>query len=191
MSFGPDLKIIIVGTSGTGKTSLFKKYTGRKFSDIYKPSVSSEFYSKNFKYKGKLYKIQMWDVICQKKYASLIKIFSKGSHGCIFLSDATNLQTREDILEWKKSVDKEAVFLDGGKLPSIIVESKCDLIKENQKKNFKKELNEFAEKNEFYGAFLASSKTGENVNKSFHFLLKIIIKRMDDIVSKGKEDFFF
>ena len=50
-------------------------------------------------------------------------------------------------------------------------------------------LNEFTEKNGFDGGFLVSSKTGENVNKSFHFLLKIIIKRMDDIVSKGKEIF--
>ena len=37
------------------------------------------------------------------------------------MSDATNSQTREDTKRWKSFIDEDAVFLDGGKLPYILV----------------------------------------------------------------------
>ena len=61
-NFGNDLKIIVVGNAGTGKTSFVNKWTKNTFSDAYKATIVSEFGYKIFNYQGKFYRIQLWDL---------------------------------------------------------------------------------------------------------------------------------
>ena len=95
-NFRSDLKIIVIGNSGTGKTSFVNRWTKNIFSDTYKATIVSEFGFKIFEADGKLYRIQLWDLAGQDKNAMVTKIFAKDSHGCIVMADATNLQTREE-----------------------------------------------------------------------------------------------
>jgi small GTP-binding protein len=95
-SFRSDLKIIVIGTSGTGKTSFVNKWTKNIFNEAYKATIVSEFGFKIFDYEGKLYRIQLWDLAGQDKNAMVTKIFAKDAHGCVVMSDATNSQTREE-----------------------------------------------------------------------------------------------
>ena len=95
-AFRSDLKIIVIGTSGTGKTSFVNKWTKNIFSDTYKATIVSEFGFKIFEYEGRLYRIQLWDLAGQDKNAMVTKIFAKDAHGCVVMSDATNNQTREE-----------------------------------------------------------------------------------------------
>ena len=95
-SFRSDLKIIVIGTSGTGKTSFVNKWTKNIFSDTYKATIVSEFGFKIFEQEGKLYRIQLWDLAGQDKNAMVTKIFAKDAHGCVVMADATNAQTREE-----------------------------------------------------------------------------------------------
>ena len=94
--FRSDLKIIVIGTSGTGKTSFVNKWTKNIFSDTYKATIVSEFGFKIFEHEGKLYRIQLWDLAGQDKNAMVTKIFAKDAHGCVVMSDATNSQTRDE-----------------------------------------------------------------------------------------------
>ena len=94
--FRSDLKIIVIGTSGTGKTSFVNKWTKNIFSDTYKATIVSEFGFKIFEDNGKLYRIQLWDLAGQDKNAMVTKIFAKDAHGCVVMSDATNSQTRDE-----------------------------------------------------------------------------------------------
>ena len=94
--FRSDLKIIVIGTSGTGKTSFVNKWTKNIFSDTSKATIVSEFGFKIFEENGKLYRIQLWDLAGQDKNAMVTKIFAKDAHGCVVMSDATNSQTREE-----------------------------------------------------------------------------------------------
>lgn len=61
-NFRNDLKIIVVGNSGTGKTSFVNKWTKNTFSDHYKATIVSEFGYKIFELNGKFYRIQLWDL---------------------------------------------------------------------------------------------------------------------------------
>ncbi len=94
--FRSDLKIIVIGTSGTGKTSFVNKWTKNIFSDTYKATIVSEFGFKIFEDGGKLYRIQLWDLAGQDKNAMVTKIFAKDAHGCVVMADATNVSTREE-----------------------------------------------------------------------------------------------
>ena len=88
-SLRSDLKIIVIGASGTGKTSYVNKWTKNIFSEAYKPTIVSEFGFKVFEHEGKLYRIQLWDLAGQDKNSTITKIFAKDSHGCVILSDIT------------------------------------------------------------------------------------------------------
>ena len=90
------LKIIVVGAPYTGKTNYVNKWTKNIFMDDYKATLVSEFGFRVFEHNEKLYRIQLWDLAGNDKDKSLAKIFSKDSHGCVVLSDATNSETREE-----------------------------------------------------------------------------------------------
>ena len=94
-SFRADLKIIVIGPSGTGKTSFINKWIKNSFSDTYKATLFPEFGFKIFEDNGNIYRIQLWDLVGQDRSPAITKIFAKDAHGCIVMSDATNIETRE------------------------------------------------------------------------------------------------
>jgi 50S ribosomal subunit-associated GTPase HflX len=81
-------------------------------------------------------------------------------------------------VKWKNSIDETARFMDGGLIPSILIENKADLISEEELKN-EVAVKEFAEKNNFIGNFRASAKTGLNINESMEYLITKIAERLD------------
>ena len=65
-------------------------------------------------------------------------------------------------IKWKSAVDEVASFLDGGKIPCILVENKIDLLKDRNENDLK--LKRVAQKNGFCGCFRTSAKAGENIS---------------------------
>ena len=175
-----DLKILVVGKSGAGKTSFVNKWTKNKFDETYKATIVSEYSAKIYKYENKLYKINLWDIAGQDHFASITKAFAKGAHGSITMADATEPISLEETQKWKKSLDDSETFADGGKLPNILVQNKVDLLKNNDMK----ELEEFSKKKGFDAFFQTSAKTGYNINESMDKIIDIIIKRNRAIESK-------
>ena len=95
-----DLKIIVIGKSGTGKTSFVNKWTKNEFTEDYKATIVSEYSHKIVDYEGKYYRIQLWDLAGQDRSAKITKSFAKGAHGCVVLCDATKPDTREEYLKF-------------------------------------------------------------------------------------------
>ena len=79
-------------------------------------------------------------------------------------------------------------FYDDEHIPTLLVQSKVDLLSDEEKENME-QLNNFSEQNGFIGCFKTSAKTGENVSESMEFLIKDIIKRLEAINSKGGENY--
>ena len=179
-----ELKIIVIGNSNTGKTSFVNKWTKGTFTDFYKATVVSEFSYKIFQYKEKFYRIQLWDLAGQDQNTTITKIFSKNAHGCLVLCDITNKDTMKDTLKWKESVDESARFIDGGILPSILVENKIDLVEEDVVKE-ETEIKQFAEENKFVGFFRTSVKMGIGVDECMEFLISNILDRIEKCSKEG------
>ena len=187
--FRSDLKIIVIGNAGTGKTSFVNKWTKNIFNETYKATIVSEFGFKIFEDGGKLYRIQLWDLAGMDQNAMVTKIFAKDAHGCVVVCDATNRQTRDETVKWKKSVDEEAVFIDGARLPCILVENKIDLLSDYERDQDDQSLKDFAEKNGFIGCFRSSAKAGINIGEAMEYLIKNIVERMESFASKGNDVF--
>ncbi len=94
-----DLKIIVVGKSGTGKTSFVNKWTKNEFTEAYKATIVSEYSYKIVDYDGRYYRIQLWDLAGQDRSAKITKSFAKGSHGCVVLCEAINISTRDEYVK--------------------------------------------------------------------------------------------
>ena len=95
-SIRSDLKIIVIGSSGAGKTSYVNQWTKNIFQEEYKATIVSEFGFKVFEYQDKLYRIQLWDLGGQDKNSTITKIFAKDSHGCIIVTDAMKPNNLEE-----------------------------------------------------------------------------------------------
>ena len=188
-SINNELKIIVVGNSGTGKTSFVNKWIKGTFDENYKATIVSEFSYKIFDYKDKSYKIQLWDLAGMDQNICITKIFSKDSHGCIVLSDITDKSTLEISKKWKNTVDETARFLDGTNIPSILIRNKIDLLENEDNNDDEEEMKEFCEKNKFLRCFKTSAKTGTNIDEAMNFLISTIIDKMEALVQSGNNPF--
>ena len=170
-----ELKLIVVGCSGTGKTSFVNKWTKDIFDDNYKATVVSEFSYKIFEYKNKYYKVQLWDIAGQDQNICVTKIFSKDSHGCIVLSDIKDESTLDKGILWKNSVDDNVKFLDGDYLPSVLVQNKIDLVDDAEVNKFDEKVKEICENHKFVNSFKTSAKMGIGIEECMQFLIGNII----------------
>jgi small GTP-binding protein len=174
-----ELKIIIVGNSGTGKTSFVNKWVKDEFTEQYHVTIVSEFSYKVTEYKGKIYKINIWDLAGMDQNIYITKIFSKDAHGCVVLTDITDEKSLESSIKWKESIDEATKFLDGGLIPSILIRNKIDLL--NKDINDDNKIKEFVEKHNFINVFNTSAKTGIGIEESMYYLIGNIIDRLEKV----------
>ena len=184
-----ELKIIVVGNSGTGKTSFVNKWIKDTFDENYKATIVSEFSYKIVEYKGKSYKIQLWDLAGMDQNICITKIFSKDSHGCIVLSDITDAKTLNQCVKWKNTVDETTTFLDGTKIPAILIRNKIDLLENDDNNDDEEEIKQFCETNSFLKCFKTSAKMGTNIEEAMNFLISTIIDKMEKLVESGTNPF--
>ena len=185
-----DIKIIVVGNSGTGKTSFVNKWIKDTFEETYKATIVSEFSYKIVDYKDKSYKIQLWDLAGMDQNICITKIFSKDSHGCIVLSDITDEKTLKECIKWKNTVDETTKFLDGTNIPSILIRNKVDLLEENNENEDDEDMiKDFCEKNNFLKCFKTSAKTGTNIEEAMMFLIGNIVDKLEKISLSGNNPF--
>ena len=180
-----DLKIIVLGNSGTGKTTLVKRWMGVE-TDSIKPTIVSEYSTKVFTYNDKIYRIQLWDIGGQDKSIEVAKVFSKDSHGCILVSDVSNNQTLEDSVGWKSTIEDDCKFVDGGKIPFLLIRNKIDKLKtEEEKESLEKETKIFIQENEFDLYALTSALNDINIKESINSFVEHIIDRLNRYLNKG------
>ena len=179
-----DLKIMVIGPPCTGKTSFVNMWTKNIFSEAYKATIVSEFGYRMYDFKGRKFRIQLWDIGGQDKTCAVAKIFAKDSHGCLVVSDVNDVNTIQKTLQWKNTVNEVAKFLDGQDLPCVLVENKIDLYNDNIM-DVERTAKRFAQENGFVDVFLTSVKNKQNVDESMECLVNNIIERMDQFAKSG------
>ena len=172
---------IIIGNSGSGKTSFCNRWIKGTFSEKYKATILTDFSEKIHTYNNKEYKISLWDLAGQDRNIQTTKILTKNALCCLVFCDITNIKTRNDTLKWKCSVDENSTFLNTeNKIPCFLIENKIDLVDENTVKNIS-ELSEFSQKNNFSGFYRTSAKTGENVDFIMNSIIGFAINKLEEL----------
>ena len=97
-----NVKVVLLGESGVGKTSIISQFTKNQFNSRVETSVSANFISKvvDFPEINKSIKFDIWDTVGQEKYRSLAKIFYKDAKIIVFVFDITKRKSFEAIKDF-------------------------------------------------------------------------------------------
>ena len=160
------IKVILLGNSGVGKTSLIKSIVGVKPSHTEESTCAAYYIQKSIKIEDKEYIVNLWDTAGQETYLGITKLFFKGSEIVIFVYDITVENSFISLNEWIKSVKE---IIDGNYVCGI-VGNKNDLYLDSQVDV--EEAKNLAE-SEGYKFKLASAV---NDPKSFEDLIKELVQ---------------
>ena len=185
-----ELKIMIIGSSGAGKTSFVQRWTKGDYTEDYRTTIISDFGFKIYEYNQNLFRVQLWDIGGQDKSASMAKIFARDSHGCIVVTDISINENPTEIFKWKEIVSEESSFIDDEKIPFILIGNKIDLIKtEENKKIIEEKTRNICNNYGFMNYFLTSAKEGINIDESMKYLLDHIIERFEKFCEDNEKEF--
>ena len=114
-------KIIVIGNSGVGKSSLSIQAARHTFAENYFATVGVEFFTMNIKLENKIIKLQIWDTCGQEIYRSLISNFYRNSSLAIIVYSITDSSSFESVDQWLKELKTNSspdikIFLIGNKL---------------------------------------------------------------------------
>ena len=104
-------KVVLIGESGVGKTSIISRYMTDKFSATLGSTPGANFTTKTIflKDENQSIKFEIWDTAGQEKFRSLAKVFYKNAAICILVYDITKKQTFEELQKfWIEEIKANA-----------------------------------------------------------------------------------
>ena len=119
------LKLVLIGESGVGKTSIITQFVDEKFVSDKQSTIGGTFNSKLVKCgNGKNLKLEIWDTAGQERYRSVTKLFYKDANAAILVYDITNKNSFDQLQKYwaeqvKESSPKNIII--------AIAANKCDL----------------------------------------------------------------
>ena len=162
------LKLLTLGNSSVGKSSIVIRYTENKFYSSYLTTIGVDFLRKVITVGDKEINLQIWDSAGQEKYNSISKQYYNKADGIILVFDLNSRMSFDGMMNWLEEIE---VSTAKG-IPIVIVGNKCDLATREITTD---EAYEFAEtKNIPY--FETSAMTGHNVNEAFNKLVEIALE---------------
>jgi len=175
-----DIKTILVGMSGTGKTNIINAMINQPFDSDQITTQTSSFVDKYIEVNKKKYHIEIWDTAGQEKYKSLTKIFIKDSRIVIFVYDITTKASFEEVDYWVNTVKE---ILGDAPVYALAGNKKDLFINEEVEEDLGRE------KAEKIGALfkLTSAKTERNqINDFLKELLEEYIKKNGGSLQKDE-----
>ena len=164
----------MLGDASVGKTSFTKRYVYNLFNPSERLTIGVDFHVKTVELQGKKVKLQIWDVGGEERFRFLLPTYCLGANAAFLLYDITRPQTLDNINEWTSIVRQKA-----GSIPIMLVGAKIDLA-DSQRKVPREYGIQIAEKNNMASFAEISSKTDQNVNKTFEVLTELTLERLDD-----------
>ncbi|ESL05948.1 hypothetical protein TRSC58_06386 [Trypanosoma rangeli SC58] len=117
------IKLILVGDSGTGKSSLLHRFVEDDFSEQQAQTIGVEFGSKIVQLAGRKVKLQIWDTAGQERYKSVTRSYYRSAIGCLIVYDITQRSTYESVPQWLNDVR----HLAGKDVVVMLIGNKSDL----------------------------------------------------------------
>ena len=166
--FGPmyhyQYRIILIGDSTVGKSSLLRYFTEGRHADISDPTVGVDFYARMMEVKpGLRVKLQLWDTAGQEKFKSITRSYYRNSVGVIVVYDITNRRTFQHVQDWLAEAEANVAGPDPSQCVFQLIGHKADLEKDRE---VLYEEGEYFAKYHKIKFVETSALSGENVNVS-------------------------
>ena len=165
------VRVVLIGDSQVGKTSLIHRFVRSSFEKQQKGTIGAVFHTYEQQLNGRQVIMQIWDTAGQEKYRSLGPIYYRNAAAGIAVFDVTSKESLPNLEIWinefRKHTDNPLLYVVGNK---IDIEDSIEVSTAEAQK--------FADEHNAK-CFLTSAKTGENVKELFQSVY-------DDLVSAGK-----
>ena len=162
-------KVLLLGNSDVGKSSLLLRYVDSIWNDAFVPTIGVDFKVKTLTIDEKKVKMQIWDTAGQERFRTVVSTYFRGAHGILLLYDVTNRDSFKNLESWLIEIEKNAKE----KVLKILIGNKCDLTDDREITT--EEGKAFALRNgmEFMET---SAKMNTNVTEAFETLGKLMIE---------------
>ena len=159
-------KIVTLGESGIGKTSLINRFTYDTFETL-STTINNSICYKHLDIENKIIKIQLWDICGSERFRRVIPNFYRNASGAVVAYDISDKWSFDQVKTWIEDVKAYS----NTEINIVIVGTKCDrLDRKVTEEEGKKLADELGVR-----YFETSAKTGYNVNEAYNFLIKEII----------------
>jgi len=175
-------KVVLVGESGVGKTSIITQFIDQTFQEDQQSTTGGTFSTKSVICdNGKTLKFEIWDTAGQERYRSLTKMFYKDANAAVLVYDITRKDSFEELQNYWSQQIKES---SPSNIILAIAANKSDLI--SQEAVEEEKAREFA--NELGAIFVSTTATTvESINELFIEIAKKYTNATD-IKIKGDDD---
>jgi len=180
------LKVIILGDSSVGKTSLMNQYVNKKFNTQYKATIGADFLTKEVSIPERVVTMQIWDTAGQERFQSLGVAFYRGADACILVFDVTSKKSFDALDTWRDEFLVQASPGDPEKFPFVVLGNKVDLkeqrvIQMKEAKQYCIQRNITSDSQPMY--WETSAKTKECVDQAFYQVAQLALQAQppDDV----------
>lgn len=162
-------RIIMLGDSTVGKSSLLKRYTEDLFLDTINQTVGVDFYVHFLEVEpGVRVKLQFWDTAGQERFRSVTRSYYRNSVGGLLVFDMTNRDSFEHIREWHTEVCER---VQPQRVVFVLVGHKCDMDADGDRAVSREEAEKLA--GQLGMPYVeASAKTGHCVREAFEMVTR-------------------
>lgn len=179
MSGRVDLKVVMLGNTACGKTSLVERYIYKRFNTNYQATIGAAFGARKVSLEGRQLCLGVWDTAGSERYQAMSRIYYRDAKAAIICYDITDAECMARAKFWVKEVKENeescSIYLCGTKLDLVKTEPQLRQV----------DRHDAIEYTEGIGGkhFETSSKTGENVDELFNSILMDFAAHNVDIVT--------
>ena len=173
------IRVLTIGYTDVGKTSIILRFTKNQFNDKYVSTIGIDFKSKTLEIDKNSVKITVFDTAGQEKYKGIVKSFYNKANGILLTFDLSNKESFSRLDYW---VEELKEHIASNELYILLVGNKKD--KKEREVTFE-EAQQYAENNNFGGYFEVSAKDGEGINEMFINVAKRSLKK---ILNKNEDE---
>lgn len=160
------IKMLLIGDSGVGKTSLLLRFTENAFSQSFLTTIGIDFKVKTVEVDGERYKLQIWDTAGQERFRTITTAYYRGAHGIMLVYDCTDEQSFWNVRNWIKAIESYA----NSNVSIVLIANKCDM---PDREVTTEQGQDLADEYQV-PYFETSAKSGDNVAESYMKLTRLI-----------------
>ncbi|GCB67901.1 hypothetical protein scyTo_0000791 [Scyliorhinus torazame] len=172
-------KLLIIGDSGVGKSSLLLRFADNTFSGSYITTIGVDFKIRTVEINGEKVKLQIWDTAGQERFRTITSTYYRGTHGVIVVYDVTSAESFVNVKRWLHEINQNC-----DDVCRILVGNKNDdparkVVETNDAQKFAEQMG--------IQLFETSAKENLNVEEMFNCITELVLRAKKENLAKQQQ----